>query len=124
MDLAWQKFRAAALLLARSGTVKERLYAAYRHQLCDLDVDTLPNEVRDDFCALMRALTRERPLRGEDAAVATIRKLSASEADHCATLLIEIFARMSNLNMLDDVTVVPSGASAQVIPLFAAESRG
>jgi hypothetical protein len=61
MDLAWQKFRAAALLLARSGTVKERLYAAYRHQLCDLEVDTLPNEVRDDFCALMRTLTRERP---------------------------------------------------------------
>jgi hypothetical protein len=31
---------------------------------------------------------------------------------------------MSNLNMLDEVAVVPSGGSAQVIPLFAAEGRG
>ena len=37
MNGAFHRFRAAALMLARSGTVKERLQAAYRLQLADID---------------------------------------------------------------------------------------
>ena len=59
MDGAWHRFRAAALMLARSGTVKERLQAAYRIQLADLDSSQLPGDVRKDFDALRTALTRE-----------------------------------------------------------------
>lgn len=123
MDISLHKFKAAALVLARSGTVKERLHAAYRQQLCDIDTDQLPTEVRDDFCTLLRTLTRERPLRGEDAAAATIRKLSSDEAEQIAALLIDLFARLSSLGAADDVRVVPAMPAAQVIPLFSAESR-
>lgn len=123
MDIAVQRFRSAALVLARSGTVKERLHAAYRQHLCDLEADSLPSEVRDDFCALLRSLTRERPLRGEDAATATIRKLSADEAEQLSALLIDLFARLSSLGAVEDVRVVPAAPGAQVIPLFSAETR-
>ena len=59
MNGAWHRFRAAALMLARSGTVKERLQAAYRLQLADIDSEQLPIEVRNDFESLRGALTRE-----------------------------------------------------------------
>jgi len=92
MDGAWHRFRAAAVMLARSGTVKERLQAAYRLQLADLDSEQLTGDVRRQFEALRRSLTREKPMRGEDAVAATIRKLSSREADELAADLIEIFA--------------------------------
>lgn len=123
MDIAVQKFKSAALVLARSGTVKERLHAAYRQHLCDIEAESLPSEIRDDYCALLRTLTRERPLRGEDAATATIRKLSAEEAERLSALLIDMFARLSGLSALEDLRVVAPTASAQVIPLFGSESR-
>jgi hypothetical protein len=128
MDGAWQRFRAAALMLARSGTVKERLQAAYRMQLADIDSEQLPSGVRKDFEALRSALTREKPMRGEDAVAATIRKLSSREADELAANLIEIFASFSRGQDAEParpaVAVVPvPQASAQVIPLFALEAR-
>jgi len=124
MDGAWHRFRAAALMLARSGTVKERLQAAYRLQLADLDSERLPAEVREDFESLRSALTREKPLRGEDAVAATIRKLSSREADELAARLIEIFATFSRTEDCEPArTTVSTTQSAQVIPLFALEAR-
>jgi hypothetical protein len=123
MDLALQKFKSAALILTRSGTVKERLYAAYRQQLCDIDCELLPSDIRDDFSNLLRAMTRERPLRGEDAAAATIRKLSNDQVETLAAMLIDLFSRMSSIGMSDEVRVIPAQPAAQVIPLFTAESR-
>jgi hypothetical protein len=112
-------------MLARSGTVKERLQAAYRLQLADLDSEHLPVEVRKDFEILRNALTREKPLRGEDAVAATIRKLSSREADELAASLIEMFAAFSRSHG-EIEPVRPSAVSttsAQVIPLFALEAR-
>jgi hypothetical protein len=125
MQNSWNRFRAAALVLARSGTVKERLQSAYRLQLADLDVDAMPESLREDFVALRQMMTREKPLRGEDAIAATIRKLSCQEADQLAASLIEIFARMSASDAGEPARngAVVNGASAQVIPLFAAEAR-
>lgn len=123
MDLALQKFKSAALILTRSGSVKERLYAAYRQQLCDIECDQLPSDIREDFANLLRAMTRERPLRGEDAAAATIRKLSAEQVETLAAMLIDLFSRMSSLGIHEEVRVIPSQPQGQVIPLFTAESR-
>jgi predicted phage gp36 major capsid-like protein len=111
-------------MLARSGTVKERLQAAYRLQLADIDSEQLPDDVRKDFESLRCALTREKPMRGEDAVAATIRKLSSREVDDLAASLIEIFATYSRTQ---DTAPARAGAStsqtAQVIPLFAIEAR-
>jgi hypothetical protein len=111
-------------MLARSGTVKERLQAAYRLQLADIDSEQLPSEVRQDFEALRGALTREKPMRGEDAVAATIRKLSSREADELAANLIEIFATFCRTQDLEPARAVASTTqTAQVIPLFALEAR-
>ncbi len=125
MDGTWHRFRAAALMLARSGTVKERLQAAYRLQLADLDGDLLPSEIRKDFEALRQALTREKPMRGEDAVAATIRKLSSREADELAASLIEIFAKFARTQDLEPALrpIAANTQTAQVIPLFALEAR-
>ena len=123
MDTTWQKFRAAIVMLAKSGTVKERLHSAYRAHLLDVEISALPLELRGDFSTLHHALSSQRPLRGEDSLAASIRKLSCHEADALAAMLVEIFARMSGHSALDAPTELPNGNSAQVIPLFAAESR-
>lgn len=124
MDGAWHRFRAAALVMARSGTVKERLQTAYRLQLADLDSEQLPGEVRQGFEALRSALTREKPMRGEDAVAATIRKLSSREVDELAANLIEIFATYSRVQDVEPARpAVTTQQTAQVIPLFALEAR-
>jgi hypothetical protein len=111
-------------MLARSGTVKERLQSAYRLQLADLDSESLPAEVRADFEALRDALTREKPMRGEDAVAATVRKLSCREVDELAANLIEIFAKFSRTEDTEPARgVTAQTQSAQVIPLFALEAR-
>lgn len=122
MNSAWEKFRESALVMARSGTVKERLHTAFRTQLVDLDVAELPFELRDEFVAFRRALTRERPMRGEDAVTATIRKLSSQEADRLAATLIEMFARMSmpGIGLEGALDPAESPERARVVPLFQA----
>jgi hypothetical protein len=128
MNIAWQRFHAAALDLARSGTVKERLQRAYRQHLADLDENQLPPELRAEFASLVRTLTREKPMRGEDALAATIRKLSNSDSDKIAGTLVELFGRLSRLSdgEADDTPLaaaapLPAAAigTARVIPLFA-----
>ena len=91
-DSAWEKFEAATASLARSGSIKERLAAAYRDHLSELAEDELPKEIRDEFRSLTHALTREPPLsRGEDAIRATLRKMSNDEADRVATSVVHMF---------------------------------
>jgi hypothetical protein len=130
MNIAWQRFHAAALDLARSGTVKERLQRAYRQHLADLDENQLPPDLRAEFASLARTLTREKPMRGEDALAATIRKLSNAESDKIAGTLVELFGRLSRLSDGDaDDAPLPAAvaaplpaaatATARVIPLFA-----
>ncbi|MCP5339152.1 MAG: hypothetical protein R3E75_03565 [Steroidobacteraceae bacterium] len=127
MNGAWHRFRSAALLLARSGTVKERLQSAYRLHLADLDSTQLPAEIRGNFEALRGALTREKPMRGEDAVTASIRKLSSREVDDLAAGLIEMFASFSQLEDLEPLHPAAATASstvkAQIVPLFALEAR-
>ena len=67
MNTAWQQLEAAALTLARSGPIKDRLADAYRNHLSLVHAEDLPEGLRAEFCACHAALTREAPLRGEDA---------------------------------------------------------
>ncbi len=74
------KFHSAALELAGSGPIKQRLIGAYAHHLDDLVEEQMPKELRDDFSALKRALCAVRPLPGEPPVRATVRKMSNGEA--------------------------------------------
>jgi len=91
MSTTWEEFEAAALTLARSGNIKDRLADAYRNHLALLNVDELPDALRAPLRACHAALTREPPLRGEDAVRATVRKLSNVEADEIAASVVRLF---------------------------------
>jgi hypothetical protein len=119
MKTAWEKFQSATVCLARSGGIKERLTDAYRNYLALVAEEDLPKELREDFRAFGRALTREPPLlRGEDAFRATIRKMSNEEADQIATMVVLIFAAIPR----SFTPVMRSLSSAQIVPLHLAEA--
>jgi hypothetical protein len=92
MSTTWEQLEGAALSLARSGPIKDRLADAYRNHLALVRAEDLPEALRQEFRACHDALTRERPLRGEDAVRATVRKMSASEADELACSVVRLFA--------------------------------
>jgi hypothetical protein len=96
MSTTLEKFRGAALSLARSGSIKDRLTDAYRNHLALVDESELPRELVAEFRAVTRALNRERPLlRGEDTFRATVRKMSSLEADEVASSVVRMFGAMS-----------------------------
>ena len=94
MTTTWEQLEGAALSLVRSGPIKDRLAEAYRNHLAFVRVEDLPEALREEFRACHEALTRERPLRGEDAVRATVRKMSGTEADELACSVVRLFAAL------------------------------
>jgi hypothetical protein len=115
MISAWESLHFATLELVRSSPIKQRLICAYRRHLDGIAEDQLPVEVRETFSKLMSALRGVRPLRGEDAVAASVRKMSMQEADDCAARIIDIFAITCRV-MLNSAR-----ASAAVVQLHSAE---
>jgi hypothetical protein len=95
MSTTLEQLEGAALSLARSGTIKDRLTDAYRNHLALVNAADLPAGVREEFLACHDALTREPPLlRGEDAVRATVRKMSSREANDIASCVVRLFASL------------------------------
>jgi len=101
MSTTCEQLEGAALALARSGNIKDRLAEAWRHHLALVDAAELPEALRAQFRACHAALTREPPLRGEDAVRATVRKMSNVEADEIAACVVRLFAAMAHAAALD-----------------------
>jgi hypothetical protein len=95
MISAWDSLHSAILELVRSTPLKQRLICVYRRYLSTLVVEQLPSEVRGTFAQVMNILGGVQPLRGEDAVVASVRKMSAQQTDDCAALIVEIFGVLS-----------------------------
>ena len=102
MSTTWEQLEGAALSLVRSGPIKDRLAEAYRNHLAFVRVEDLPEALRADFRACHDALTRERPLRGEDAVRATVRKMSSTEADQLACSVVRLFAAIVREDAADE----------------------
>jgi hypothetical protein len=111
MSTAWEQLEGAALSLARSRPIKERLADAYRNHLALVNADELPDALREEFRACHDALTRERPLRGEDAVRATVRKMSNQQADDVACSVVRLFAAMAR-----EETALAALAMPEVLP--------
>jgi hypothetical protein len=120
MNTTLDKFRGAALSLARSGSIKDRLTAAYRNHLAFVDESELPIELVEEFRAVSYALNRERRLlRGEDTFRATVRKMSSTEADEVASSVVRLFGEMSREPA--SVTRKPPKSLPQIISLYPGE---
>jgi hypothetical protein len=121
MNTTLDKFRGAALSLARSGSIKDRLTAAYRNHLAFVDESELPIELVEEFRAVSYALNRERRLlRGEDTFRATVRKMSSTEADEVASSVVRLFGEMSREPA--SVTRKPPKSLPQIISLYPGEA--
>jgi hypothetical protein len=122
MNTTLDKFRGAALSLARSGSIKDRLTDAYRNHLAFVDESELPVELVEEFRAMSYALNRERRLlRGEDTFRATVRKMSSTEADEVASSVVRLFGEMSREPA--SVTRKPPKSLPQIISLYPGEPR-
>jgi len=139
MSTAWEQLEGAALSLVRSGPIKERLTDAFRNHLALLNAEELPDALREEFRACHDALTHRRPLRGEDAVRATVRKMSNQEADDVARSVVRLFAALAREETVLAVLAMPGVPDAaltngsagarvlrkgvpQVISLYAAEA--
>lgn len=121
-ESVWQHFAAATELLAGSGSIKDRLFEAYRNELADLPFDQLPQELRSEYMRWHASMNRVRPLRGEDAVRATLRKISGIEADRLAQTLVKLSIRLLRSpppNTQDSAEVrLQAGGGGSVVQLF------
>jgi hypothetical protein len=93
--------------------MKQRLIAAYRRHLTLIQPEHLPAEARSSFAQVMSSLAGVKPLRGEDAVTASVRKMSSQDADDCAVLIVEIFGQLPHA--LDNAPAQrPNGAVVQL----------
>jgi hypothetical protein len=120
MSRIYDRFESATFVLTRSGAIKDRLNAAWRQFLGNIEPDDIPRDLRLQFLELSGAMQRERPLRGEDAVRATIRKMSNEDAERLASQIVRMFCRMSRQQELE--LPMPASSGAAVVQLFAAEA--
>jgi len=78
--------------------------------------------VCEEFRALTNTLARERPLlRGEDAARATIRKMSNEEAAEVACAVVRLYGAVSRANTASTRTKGKK-STVNVVPFYVAEA--
>ena len=99
MSSAWEHFFAATAMLASSGPIKQRLIDAYRTHLAGIDQEELPKEIREEFCSMTSSMSCVRPLRGETAEQATVRKMSDMEAGHVAMRIVNMLGAIARTQM-------------------------
>lgn len=118
MSRVYDRLESATLLLTGGGSIKDRLNGAWRQYLASLDADDMPRELRLQFLDLSSAMQRERPLRGEDAVRATIRKMSNEDAERQAALIVRMFCKLTRQQELE--LQMPAPGTGAVVQLFAA----
>jgi hypothetical protein len=121
MSRIYDRFESATLHFTRSGAIKERLEGAWRQCLAHIESDDVPREIRLQFIELCSQMQRERPMRGEDAVRATIRKMSNEEAENHASVIVRMFCRMTRQQELELPIPTSPNAGAAIVQLFAAE---
>lgn len=97
MSSVWENFVAATEMLASAGPIKHRLTKAYRVHLATVNQDDLPRELREEFRSLSTCLSRVRPMRGETAVQATVRKMSEPEAGQIAVRIVDMLAAIARM---------------------------
>ena len=92
------RLEAAVNRLAGDGTLKERLAAAFREHLDEIEELELPNEVQLEYSQMSRTMHLARALPGDNVVRASVRKLSNEEAQRFAALIVRMYSlRMQSL---------------------------
>lgn len=102
------RFRAALLVLAGHGHIKQRLTKCYEEYLSDIDDDELPDALRESFADLRQSMHCVAPLNGEGAVCASVRKMSPEDASECASEIVTLYCDLSDMRN-DGQTNLPLG---------------
>ena len=111
----------ATLRLAQEGPVKDRLAEAYHHYLTELEPQELPEAYRAQFTDMCRAMRSVTPLPRENPVRASVRKMSCTEANRYATLIVRIFGAAARQAQGQAPSSSLPLSYAPIVQLFAAE---
>lgn len=89
------KFYSAVRTLAGNGPIKKRLISAYGDNLAHLPSEELPEIIRQRFDRLRRSMHSVKPLGAESAVLATVRKMSTTDANLCANQIVAMFSELA-----------------------------
>jgi hypothetical protein len=88
------RFLTAVSVMTGNGNIKQRLVQAYEDNLQGIECDDLPVAARQSYADLRAMLQSVSPLNGEGAVRATVRKMSANDAEQCARLMVQLLAEV------------------------------
>ena len=86
---------AATLELTKGTSIKHRLAVAFSKHLKHIDGGELPLPLQEQLVAIVKGLESVCPLPGESAVQATVRKMSANEADRCAARIVDLYGAVA-----------------------------
>jgi hypothetical protein len=113
-----ERLAEAVRTLVSDGPIKQRLSRAYTENLEGLDLTALPAGLRREFGELEAAMSRIAPAGNETRVRANVQKMSASEAGHHATTIVNLYVElMSQVGRAEPLKVVPT---AQKTPRYLA----
>jgi hypothetical protein len=113
-----ERLESAAMIIAGSEAIKDRLCRAWSLHLADLQPRDFPRELRDDFVAIQNALRRERALAGDTVLKASLRKLSLAEATRFATLIVHAYGKVAILKSAQE-QLMPRAIAPNALPQVA-----
>jgi hypothetical protein len=88
------KLHSATVELSRSAPIKQRLIKVFSI-LQEIEPADLPSALREQLAAIVSGLECVSPLPGESRVQATVRKMSAEQADMHAARVVDLFATVS-----------------------------
>ena len=101
MEQIVRHLEAAVLILTGVGALKDRLYGAYIQHLEALDLNAsgteLPGDLLRDYADMRQAMHTAHTLPGENVIRASVRKLSAADAERYAALIVRVFSTLSGV---------------------------
>ena len=116
------RFRAALLVLAGNGRIKQRLTKCYEDYLGDIDDDELPIALKQNFADLRQNMQSVAPLNGESAVCASVRKMSPRDANECASEIVMLFGELCRLRDDAQAGLPPGRDQATRVPPFLIKS--
>jgi len=116
------RFIAAVTVMAGNGHIKQRLIQAYEDNLQGIECDDLPVAARQPFADLAAMLQSVSPLNGEGTIRATVRKMSANDADQCAQLMVQLLAEVIRHSDSGQKRLPLQTTERQVVPPFLVKS--
>jgi len=116
------KFLTAVSIMAGNGHIKQRLIQSYEDNLQAIECDNLPLAARQPYADLRAMLQSVSPLNGEGAVRATVRKMSANDADVCARLMVQLLAEVIRHSGSEQKRLPLQADERPVVPPFLVKS--